>query len=182
VSWKWIRHRIRAVVIAVLIIAVPLMTWHSIGWYAPQLEFSDKATITLTATLALFSMLTWITYERLAALAERQNWLTGTIASHSATEFIMRAHECGIPVMWWDPNKEKWDPNSQPSHPGRGHRKITQLPLVFMYVPEDERVHGSKRSAPTARSFTKAERKAIENERQRLKRNNTARTQKGSAK
>ena len=134
--------------------------------------------IFLSLVLVMFTGMTWLTYEKLAALADLQNqiskrnfWLTDELQSNSKTQLILRAHELGIPVMYWDPTEEIWDPNTQPWHPGRGHRKIAQMPLVIMYLPKHERKYEKDfkfiPGAP-AKPFSKGELVAIKAERKRL--------------
>ncbi len=140
-----------------------------------SLSISEYITVCLTAALVIFALLTWRTYEKLSDLQERQNWFTGALESHSTSEHILRVQDRGIPVIWWDPNKEKWDPNKQPWHPGRKHRGIAQIPVIIMYIPESERVPGDKKSAPDAIPFSKQELQALTQERNRLQRLNTKR-------
>ncbi len=152
-----------------------VLIWNILGHF-PDIKTSDKVSAAFSFALLIFAALTCLLYMQLAILAHTQNriatrnlWLTGALESHSTAELIMRAHERGIPVMWWDPNREKWDPNKQSWHSGREHRKIAQLPVVILYVPEGERdPAGSKITAPDAKPFTKEEQDIIDAERKRL--------------
>jgi len=150
---------------------IPLAVWQLLAFFLPNLPSNERALLTATVMLVFYSMLTWLTYERLAALAERQNWLTGSLESHSTSELILRAHERGIPVIWWDPHREKWVP-AKKWYSGNRHRKIARLPFITIYVPEDERGEGDKKSARDAEPFTKKEKDSIDAERKRLKKQN----------
>ena len=147
-----------------------------IGFSIQASKTADFVNISSTIIFAFFTMLLWWTNikikelnQKMADLNERNVWLTGSLESHSHYEFIMRAHEQGIPVMWWDPNKEAWDPNMQPWHPGRKHRQLVNIPLLFIYLPEGERSHVNIGSIPVATPFTDKELADIEAERERLR-------------
>ncbi len=171
---------VRAFACVILIFVALILWWYLLG----TLQISDAAiriTAFLTGALALFTGLTWMTYDKLATLAEQQNqiaarnsWLTGALESHSTVRLMMDAHDRGIPVMWWDPNQETWDTFrlKVPGSSERRHRQIARLPVAVLYLPEAERASGLKAAATSAEPLTKAEIKAIENERKRLRHHN----------
>lgn len=150
------------------------MTLDQLLQWVTKPNFNDWLMLFFTGALVFFTRLTWKTYERLAELAkvqntltDRQNWLTGALESHSTTELIIRAHERGIPVVWWNPHREKWNP-AQQWYSGDRHRCIAQQQFIVLYVPENERGPGDKKSAKEAKPFTEDQLHAIESERKRL--------------
>lgn len=156
----------------------------------PAITAEGRFSIMMSFALVLFSAMTWFTYEKIAKLADLQNeiaknnfWVTDELQSNAKTELILRANELGIPVMYWDPNKETWDPNLQPWHTGRSHRKIAQMPVVIMPIPKHERMDVPEWYIPQpAKPFSTSELNAIKKEHKRLQKLNSQRKRTRGAK
>lgn len=132
-------------------------------------RFEPKDVLTLVVAIVA----AFIAYEQ-TAINKRIAWFTGAQESHSTIRLILDAHERGIPVVWWDPHQEKWDPERLkiPRYGARKHRQVVQLPFVPLFLPESERARGSKDTASKAKPLTKEEISAITKERNRLQRQN----------
>ena len=169
--WK----RLRNVLLVLLIVVIPIITWQ-VTEYEKVTDTGNRLLIVLTSMLAFFTFLTWLTYERLADLSDRQNWFTGSLESHSTIQLFMRAHELGIPVMYWDPTIEKCDIRQLYGYGDTRHRKIAKPSFIVLFVPERER--DPTRRPIKFKPLTANEKRAIEDERRRLSGKSTRRSKK----
>jgi len=87
----------------------------------------------LTLVIALFSILVWRVYRRLA-------WLTGAMESHSTLMLGIEAkrgvNNQPIKIIWWDPTIE------EPPFTGE-HGKEANLESIFMFMPPQYRKYKS---------------------------------------
>jgi hypothetical protein len=80
-------------------------------------------------------------------LAERANWLTGAMESHSTRQLMIAAREQGIKAMWWD--RSRYGPF--PSLALIKHDEEVNLEKIYFDLPPDLRKQSDTGPEPRRR-------------------------------
>lgn len=96
-----------------------------------QMNPTDWLMVCLTFVIAVFTILVWRVYARIALF-------TGAMESHSTMMLRIEAKKNGIPVTWWDPTLNGPCTKSWPQLQGE-HGKEAVLEQIYIGVPVERR-------------------------------------------
>ncbi len=91
----------------------------------------------IVGILGLFVAIIAIVQARKAReLAERANWFTGAMESHSDMQLRIAAREAKIKIVWWDKSRH----GKPPSLASIKHGEEVNLDTIYLHVPPELRL------------------------------------------